>query len=70
MKPLDQMSAEELKTEALLAVLNALGPGALSRFISENNLGSGDYTWDRGELLKDAKPVEELAEKRRRHEQT
>lgn len=69
MKPLSEMTADELRDVAFDAIMAAVGPRGLARFISENNLGSGDYARDRHELLRDAKPIEEFAEELRRRAQ-
>ena len=46
------MTPEEIQNRGWQALLAELGPVNAARFVVQNNLGSGDYTTERGELMK------------------
>jgi len=52
MAPL-RMTPTRIREQGLDALVKALGPVDMVRFLQQFELGSGDYTRDRGEWLKD-----------------
>lgn len=47
------ITPNELKKKGIEALTKALGPVGMARFLQQYDLGSGDYTEERKELLKD-----------------
>ncbi len=71
MKPVSELTPQQLRAAAFDAILRELGPLGLARFVRENGLGSGDYTKDRENWLPEDKSVHEIAEEwRSRSKQT
>lgn len=54
MKPIEQMSDEQLERHALEILARELGPHGLARFLRSVRSGSGDYTAERGRWLEKA----------------
>ena len=52
MTPL-RTTPERIREQGLEALVKALGPVDMARFLQQFELGSGDYTRDREEWLKD-----------------
>jgi hypothetical protein len=52
----------QIRQMGLKALAQALGPVGMVRFLQQFDTGSGDYTRERNELLKDATLEEILAE--------
>jgi len=46
------MTPEEIQSRGWQALLTELGPVNAARFVMQNKLGAGDYTAERGELMK------------------
>jgi len=65
------MTNEEIRTEGLRVLLEALGPEGMIRFIQQFAPGSGDYTRDRkkmfiGETIDSlSKKIEKMVENRK-----
>jgi len=57
---------DELNDEALQLLMNELGAAKTARFLQQFTTGSGNYTEDRKELLKDWTLVDVLEDTRRR----
>jgi len=57
---------DELNDEALQLLMNELGAAKTARFLQQFTTGSGNYTEDRKELLKDWTLDDVLEETRRR----
>lgn len=55
-------SPMQIRQMGLKALAQALGPVGMVRFLQQFDTGSGDYTRERNELLKDATLEEILAE--------
>lgn len=60
MKQLDEMTPEELRWAAFEAIAASLGYRALARFVSENGLGSGDYTAERHKWFSDEGAIDAI----------
>ena len=48
-----QMSLEELRQRGIRALARELGPVGMARFLQQFEMGSGDYSTDRGQWLPD-----------------
>jgi hypothetical protein len=60
MKSVSKMSPAELREAAHEAIIRELGVSGFMRYMSEQGLGSCDYTRDRDTLLPDYKSAEEV----------
>jgi hypothetical protein len=54
MKPIEQMSDEQLERHALEILSRELGPHGLARFLRVFRSGTGDYTAERKSWLEEA----------------
>jgi hypothetical protein len=54
-----EMTSKEVRTAGLKALLEALGPAGMLRFLQETSPGKGDYTAERHQWL-DELTVEEI----------
>ncbi len=62
------MTPEEIQSRGWQALLKELGPLNASRFVVQNNLGAGDFTAERDELMKDETLASVLARIRENRE--
>ncbi len=46
-----KMSPSQIRSAGLAALIKALGPTGMARFIQQFESGTGDYTRDRGQWL-------------------
>jgi hypothetical protein len=56
------MSPEKLKIEGLKALRDRLGAVGMAMFLRQFDLGEGDYTKERRELLKNYDDVDKIVE--------
>lgn len=53
------MSPNQIRSVGLAALIKSLGPTGMARFIQQYDMGTGDYTKDRGNWL-DQMSLEEI----------
>lgn len=58
---INQMTPDQVRKTAYDAIIREMGVAGFMRFMRENFPGSGDYTRDRHQWLKQYDSVEELA---------
>ena len=64
---LQKASTMQIRNQGVEALAKALGPVGMARFLQQFDIGSGDYTRDREQWLKDVTvrdAVEEIKERR------
>jgi len=66
MNALDQLTDEQFERHALDVLNRELGPGGLARFLRLNRSGTGDYTRDHKEWLRDL-TLDQILDSIRKH---